>query len=190
MPSSAGAGNGTAGTVTIATSVNPNSITFNPTGDGNPYTINGGYIGVDANSSGMMPITVNANATIASNLTGNTNGLTIRGNATLSLGGSNTYPGGTTITSGTLASLSQNALGTGPVTLNGGALQVQGGIPGLLQGELGPGNNWANWTGTPTSWTPVLGPVNAYAFNGTAPYAPWYNQTTWVYQWIYLFPRQ
>ena len=91
--------------MTIATSVNPNSITFNPTGDGNPYTINGGYIGVDANSSGMMPITVNANATIASNLTGNTNGLTIRGNATLSLGGSNTYPGGTTITSGTLASL-------------------------------------------------------------------------------------
>ena len=93
----------------IATFVSPKSLTFNPTGDGNPYTISGGsaggYINVDANSSGTMPITVNANATITSNLTGNTNGLAISGNATLGLAGNNTYPGGTTINSGTVAAL-------------------------------------------------------------------------------------
>ncbi len=55
---------------------------------------------------------------------------------TSTLSGSNTYSGGTTISAGTLASLSQSSLGTGPITLSGGALRVAGGLPGLQEGWL------------------------------------------------------
>ncbi len=59
--------------------------------------------------------------------------------------------------------------------------------PGLEQGELGPGNNWANWTGTPTSWTVVPGfnYSNVHTSNGAF---PWTSQTTWVYSGQFYFP--
>ena len=46
--------------------------------------------------------------------------------STLTLSGTNTYSGGTTVSSGTLTSASRLSLGSGPVTLSGGALAVTG----------------------------------------------------------------
>ncbi len=59
-----GASNGTAGTVTINNIVQPNSITFNPATSGN-YLITDGSIDIGPSGTSMS-ITVNADATIAS----------------------------------------------------------------------------------------------------------------------------
>src|SRR5262249_25620789 len=64
---------------------------------------------------------VNQNATINAVLAGN-QGLTKSGNGTLVLGTNNTYTGGTTLNSGTLAINSAGALNTGALTINGGTL--------------------------------------------------------------------
>ena len=46
------------------------------------------------------------------------------GPATLTLSGTNSYTGGTTVQQGTLVAANQNALGTGGVLLSGGALSL------------------------------------------------------------------
>ena len=109
----AGASNGAAGTVTIGAMVSPNSITFAPTGDGGAYTINGGQINV---GSGNLPVTVNNNATIASQLMG-AGGLTVGGNSVLTLQSAAAYAGPTIISSGTLQMGTQlpNAYASGSV---------------------------------------------------------------------------
>ena len=138
-----GASSGTAGTVTIAATVSPNSITFAPTGDGNPYTITGGSISLDYNSSGSLPVIVNNNAAIGSQLVG-TGGLSKSGTGILTLTNGNTYTGGTTISGGTLVAAYQddenytnNALGmmipTNVVTINSGGVFTNAG-----------GHNWAD----------------------------------------------
>ena len=59
--------------------------------------------------------------------TGTTERLTMSGNnSTLTLSGTNSYSGGTTVSAGTLASANPSALGTGPINLSGGALSVAG----------------------------------------------------------------
>ncbi len=90
-----GAGTGAAGQVTITGSNAVGSLTFNPPGSGS-YTISGGSLTLSSPT-----ITANANATISSVLLGT--GLTKSGNGTLTLTGTNTYTGPTTINAGTLA---------------------------------------------------------------------------------------
>ena len=105
----AGSGNGAAGTgiVNVSGAVKPSGIVFNTTGDGNPYTVSGGTI--DFNGL-PQTITANVNASIASTIT---NGSLIKqGAGMLTLSGSNSYTGQTTVYGGTLRAGSSTALGS------------------------------------------------------------------------------
>ncbi len=107
---------GTAGTVTLATTIAAGGLTFNTDG----YTLTGGTLQL----GGTTPtVTVSAPAgagTIASNITGSA-GLTVSNTGTLYLTGSNSYTGGTNISAGTLAIASDSNLGdpAGTVTFTG-----------------------------------------------------------------------
>lgn len=71
------------------------------------------------NSSGTLP-----SSTYSGNLSGSGD-LVKTGTGVLSLGGSNSYTGGTTLTAGTLALSSANAIGTtGTISFNGGTLRA------------------------------------------------------------------
>ena len=59
----------------------------------------------------------------------NTYGLTKAGGGTLTLTGANTHKGGTTLDAGTLYFNHAQALGTGPLTINGGRLESNAGAP-------------------------------------------------------------
>lgn len=54
----------------------------------------------------------------------NSSGITKVGSGAFTLGSSNSYTGGTTLTAGTLAVQTNSALGTGPITFNGGTLGI------------------------------------------------------------------
>ncbi len=131
----AGAGNGTAGTVTISGTVKPASIGFSTTGDGNSYTLTGGTI--DLNGS-VMTIRANVNATINSTLTNG--GIEKLGAGNLTLGGTNTLSGTTTVSAGTLTlgATSNNTLGT--VNVKGGAAGAQL----VVEGTTDLGSNTMN----------------------------------------------
>lgn len=93
-----GAANGVAGTVTVGT-VTANGINFNAPGSGS-YELASGTITLD----GTTPtVTSRANATISAVIAG-TAGMKVTGStaATLSLTGSNTYTGTTSVNAGTL----------------------------------------------------------------------------------------
>ncbi len=136
-------------TVTLGANVNPNSITFQPTVDGTPYTIvpdSGGLYsvtlgggGITANASATInaPVVLSSSQTwtIASSQTLNIGGsisggygLVETGGGTLTLGGENTYSSGTTINAGVLQAGNNSALGanTGALTVNGGTFDVYG----------------------------------------------------------------
>lgn len=104
-------GSGTSGT----TAVNFGGYDLSTDGTGHSGTING---------SGNVNITgVVANSMGASSASS----LTYSGTGTLTLGGNNTYSGGTTLSSGTIALGHNNAFGTGSLTLGGsGAIQSNG----------------------------------------------------------------
>jgi len=80
-------------------------------------------------STGAISLDTNGQSVaFASSLpSSNVGGLVKLGTGSLTLGGSNSYVGGTTITSGTLAVANDNALGSGTATINGGALATSGG---------------------------------------------------------------
>lgn len=119
---------GAAGTVTITSPVVAAGLTFDSVASGN-YTI--ASSGPSDTLTLSMPTTITVgsglsptiNATIAG-----TSGLVVAGAdtlATLTLGGSNTYTGGTNIQSGNLAIASDAAInnGVGGIAFNGGNLQ-------------------------------------------------------------------
>src|SRR5690606_140520 len=60
---------------------------------------------------------------------------------TWTLNGANTYSGGTTLSAGTIAIGNASALGTGLLTINGGALNTSGGAVALST------NNAQTWNG-------------------------------------------
>jgi len=66
-------------------------------------------------------------------------GVTKNGSGTLTLTGSNSYTGGSTVSSGTLRTGNVNALGTGSLTINGGTLDLYGNsvAVGTLSGSAG-----------------------------------------------------
>jgi autotransporter-associated beta strand protein len=82
------------GSVNLGPGITADSLTFDTAG----YTLAGGTLGL----SGTSAITANADVTITSALAGS-QGLAVYGTATLTLAGSNTYSGATTVNQGTLA---------------------------------------------------------------------------------------
>ena len=122
-PSNIAAFNTGGATANVSGAVYTNGIVFN-----NTATINNGTV----NLAGNMPtITTNANGTINSTLAGNA-GLIVQGSGILRLGNANTYTGGTTVNSGTLAlEFNQGDLPTGTLAAgstvnvnNGGTLRL------------------------------------------------------------------
>jgi fibronectin-binding autotransporter adhesin len=106
--------------VTItAPSVAPQSITFNNSG----------------------PASAGVDYTVAGSISGNT--IVIKNGAgTVTLGGANSFAGGTVISAGRLISSTAGSLGTGPIVLNGGALRA--GVAPLftVTGFNGNGSGW------------------------------------------------
>ncbi len=91
------------------------------------------------NLSGAKPAIVGTgNTTIKAKLTGGS--LTIA-NSALALMGNNTYSGGTMVNSGLLVIGHTNALGTGPLVLNGGNVSGYSGLSGLVTNALILSNN-------------------------------------------------
>ncbi len=88
--------------------VSPASVTF--TNNTTPYTFSGGPI---------------------NDVTGGTTAVTLNGSGSVTFSGTNTYTGGTTINAGSLVAASPGAVGTGPIVLSGGVLQVNGTPLGL-----------------------------------------------------------
>ncbi len=168
---------------------------------GNPSIgdLSGGGNVVLGNSSGPANTQLTINTIFSTNTfsgliqdaTPATGSLVKTGNGTLTLANTNQYSGGTTLVAGRLVASTAGAFGSGGLQLSGGTLAITGTSPGLLQGLLGPGGNYANWTGTPSTWTLEPGPINAnigvtVATNGD--YAPWYQQSTWVYKGLIDIP--
>ena len=114
-------------TVTLDGNRTVGAMTFGNTNDFN-WTLasTGGSVLTLAAGSGTPLVTVQDNAaTLSSIITGN-QGLTKAGPGTLVLAGANTYTGGTTLESGILRVLNNNALGGAPggtLTINQGTLE-------------------------------------------------------------------
>jgi len=110
-------------------------------------TVNGGALDLHGNSvsvpafsgaAGTVTNTLSGTATVTANISGAFSyagsiadgagivALNKSGAGTLTLSGSNSYSGGTTVSSGSLQIGNANALGTGGVTVNGGALDLHG----------------------------------------------------------------
>lgn len=127
---------GTAGTVSIASGgVAANGLLFSTNGyliQNNTLTFNGSQPTVYV-SPGM---TARINSAVAGGA-----GLTKEGDGTLILAGNNTITGGMALNAGTLTLGSANALGTSPLTINGGALDST--VAGLVNAN----NNAQNWNG-------------------------------------------
>lgn len=123
----------------------------------NPLTLQGTTPTITVNS-----LAANSLASITANLSG-TSGLTKAGVGILSLSGSNTYSGGTSVSEGSLRVGSSFSLGSGAVTVASGAsLQLQNNI--TLSNTInlnGTGSSSSNRAVTLISGAPVLsGPVN------------------------------
>ena len=150
----AGGANGTGNGTVPTTGFNVFFDSATPTGNlattlgGQDYTLSTLAISkpeVTINGSNTLNVTTSALTAISISATGNTTinanlagaaGLTKSGTGTLTLGGSNTYTGGTSITGGTVVASSSTAFGnsTGAVTLDpgtGNTITLQSGAASL-----------------------------------------------------------
>jgi autotransporter-associated beta strand protein len=161
-----GAGNGPAGTITVSGVQSVGGITFQPATAGS-YRLTGGTLAL----SNAPVITANADATIASTVAGAGVALVKDGPGTLTLASANTYNGGTTLATGTVAILNAYGLGPGPAQVATGATLAIGvagvTIPNALSGA---GTINANTLGTGT--TSLLFTNAASAFAGTINVGP------------------
>ncbi len=126
---------------------------------GGPVAFNGGILQITgAAVTSMAGYTVNwssfnggfdianaANVFTVSNAISGSGGLTKLGSGLLSLGGTNSYNGGTTLTAGELSiSSSSNLSAGGPVVFNGGILQITGAAVTSMAGYT---VNWSSFNG-------------------------------------------
>lgn len=154
-----GAGSGAAGTIT-AGSLTCSNMTFNAPGSGT-YTVNGGTITLDTNSTFNAS---GASATINAKLAGSTLQISGSSGYAITLGGSNTFTGALTVSSGaTLKVSTNNALGTvaGGTTVNsGGVLDING----INYGAAEPLT--INGTGISSGGALINSSVTAASFSG------------------------
>ncbi len=119
---------GAAGNVTVSGSIaSVNSLNFDTSG----YTLTAGAINLTG-INGAINVVSGGAATINSVLTGST-GVTETGSGLLTLGGANTFTGGTTVSAGTLA------FGAVP---SGGAGNISGSLAINPGAAVDAGNNW------------------------------------------------
>jgi fibronectin-binding autotransporter adhesin len=117
----------TSGSATVSGTVYANQITY--TAASGSFAINSGTVNL-AGTTPTISVNPSRTLTIGSTLDGSA-GLTKNGTGTLTLSGSNSYSGNTTINGGTLDIRNNNALGStadGTTISTNGILQLQGGI--------------------------------------------------------------
>src|SRR6202043_2603989 len=104
----------------------PDSWTF--TAASQSYTISGADVNfsLPGASGGIINNATGQTISIANNIGGTGVQVQQLGNSLLTLSGTNTYSGGTTISAGTLQVTNNSSIGTGDVTLNGGTFQADG----------------------------------------------------------------
>jgi len=172
----AGAGNGAAGTVAVAGTVKPTSITFNTTGDGGAYRLTQGIDGLIDLDGKVVKVTANVNAEIATTIANG--GLDKLGGGTLTLSGASTdlteatvNAGRLTINAGTLATLN---VPKGRADLNSPATATTANVSGtgLLDinsevGELNVSGGRANLNSPATATTANVSGTGLLALAGT-----------------------
>ncbi|MGC3992466.1 MAG: autotransporter-associated beta strand repeat-containing protein [Chthoniobacteraceae bacterium] len=138
---------GTAGTVTLGTSLGANGLVFTTTGytiatGANTLTLGSSGIDASALSSGTTTLTglialaasqswnVGSGAVLTSSavISGTGYSITKTGSGTLTLSGADTFTGGVNLNAGTLLLGNAAGAGTGTLTLNGGTLGATGAL--------------------------------------------------------------
>ena len=161
--------------VALGANITAGGMVFEPTLDGSTFDITPGSGSYKLNING--DIVVNTNAEISAALVDNgstPNAITISGEATLTLAGTNGYTGGTTISSGTLnltGSLANSKITIDPnSTLTGsGTLNFALGTDEILDnGTLNVSNLNLALTGTPSNPQSVLANYASGAISGSA----------------------
>ena len=132
-------------TVTLDSNVTDQNLTYTGGNSGSTFQIAVGVGDTITMQSAQMNVAIDAGTTmvIAPNIAG-TGNLTQNGPGTLTLTGTNSYSGGTSVTGGALSVSTDAALGnvSGGITLSGGTLVISSN--GFVSGRtltLGPGTN-------------------------------------------------